>query len=1374
MKEFVLKKKHSICIYLIVACAFVLTSCAQAGMPDPFVGSLSVSANLATAGSRASGTASTAEDIVLYRLSGSGPDGYSLDIENVSLPWVISRLPIGKWTMTLDAYGDGDIQLLTGNKSLEVSSGTLKKIAFSLISPELANQVVAPVFSPSSEEFFPTETFTISSPTAGAVIYYSTDGSIPNETSLLYEGAITLNDSTTVKAIAIKDEMTNSSVATAVYTKTSQVATPIITPAGGTITGSQQVTLSCSTANAVIHYTIDGSEPTVASSVYTGAFTVMGTTTVKALAVKTNLINSSVATVTYTYVSLPTVETPVINPGGGSFSGSKTVTLSCATSGAVIHYTLDNSTPSASSDTYYDPLVITTGTTIKAIATKSGYQDSAVAEETYSLRLAVSTPILSPAGGAFVSSTSVVASCSTDGAVIYYTTDGSTPTTSSSLYGSPIFLDASTTIKAMAMKTGMSNSSVASGVYTIKVATPTISEPSSIFSGSLTVALGCSTTGASIWYTTDGTTPTTSSILYTNPITVTDSMTLTAVGARSGCENSSTIQATYTKQGTVITPTISASAITGGQEVILGCGTTGATIYYTLDGSVPTIYSTPYTSPFTVTGDTTVKAFAIKTGMDDSAVATSSISLTTVVTPSIIASDVAGGQRVTITSSTSGATIHYTTDGSTPTSSSSMYSSAINLNSTGTTNFKAIAIKAGMLDSTVASKSVTVDQVAIPTFTPNGMLFNSSQAVTMTSTSGSTIYYTKDGSTPTTSSPSITSGQSITLNTTTTLKAMAVKSGMVDSSASSATYTAMATISTPVIAASNITGGQQVTMSCATSGATIHYTTDGSAPTSSSATYSSGINLTSAGTITVKAIAIKSGMVDSSVASKSVTVGQTATPSISPSSGSFDGSHQVTLTCTTSGATIHYTTDGSTPTSSSTSYTTGAFSVSGTVTVKAMAIASGMLDSSVASASYTAMAAVSTPTITATDATGGQQVTMGCATSGATIHYTTDGSAPTSSSATYSSGINLTSAGTTIVKAIAIKSGMVDSAVASKSVVVSQTATPSISPSTGTFDGSHQVTVTCATSGATIHYTTDGSTPTSSSTSYTGAFSVSGTVTVKAMAIASGLVNSSVASASYTAMATVSTPTITATDATGGQLVTMSCATSGATIHYTTDGSNPTSSSATYTGAINLTSVGTSNFKAIAIKSGMVDSAVASKSVTVTQAATIVFNPGTTSFSGSQAVTMTSTSGSTIYYTKDGSTPTTSSSSIASGQSITLSATTTVNAMAVKSGMVDSGVSSATYTVVTSIAAPTFSPVEGSFDDAQTVTISAISGATIYYTSATGDAVPANPTTGSTQFTGAIAVDETTTIKAIAVKSGVSSPVATATFTINGSIIIEF
>ena len=83
-------------------------------------------------------------------------------------------------------------------------------------------------------------------------------------------------------------------------------ATPTFSPAPGTYTGTQNVTLATSTAGAQIRYTTDGSTPTATSALYGGAISVAATTTIKAIATASGMTNSAVATGLFT-----------INPGGG-------------------------------------------------------------------------------------------------------------------------------------------------------------------------------------------------------------------------------------------------------------------------------------------------------------------------------------------------------------------------------------------------------------------------------------------------------------------------------------------------------------------------------------------------------------------------------------------------------------------------------------------------------------------------------------------------------------------------------------------------------------------------------------------------------------------------------------------------------------------------------------------------------------------------------------------------------------------------------------------------------------------------------------------------------------------------------------------------
>lgn len=92
--------------------------------------------------------------------------------------------------------------------------------------------------------------------------------------------------------------------------KAEKTAAPVISPNGGTFTGSQTVTITCATADADIYYTTDGSTPTVDSAKYSGGFTLTASATVKAFAVSADAVASDIVTAVFTKKS------------GGSSGGS--------------------------------------------------------------------------------------------------------------------------------------------------------------------------------------------------------------------------------------------------------------------------------------------------------------------------------------------------------------------------------------------------------------------------------------------------------------------------------------------------------------------------------------------------------------------------------------------------------------------------------------------------------------------------------------------------------------------------------------------------------------------------------------------------------------------------------------------------------------------------------------------------------------------------------------------------------------------------------------------------------------------------------------------------------------------------------------------
>jgi len=153
-------------------------------------------------------------------------------------------------------------------------------------------------------------------------------------------------------------------------------ATPVISPATGTFTSPQTVTVTDATSNPSIFYTLDGSQPTTSSTLYTNPFTVSSTTAVKAIAIASGFSQSNTATSVITINSQPQAATPAISPATGTFTSPQTVTIMDATSNPSIFYTLDGSQPTTSSMLYANPFTVSSTTTVKAIATASGFAQS--------------------------------------------------------------------------------------------------------------------------------------------------------------------------------------------------------------------------------------------------------------------------------------------------------------------------------------------------------------------------------------------------------------------------------------------------------------------------------------------------------------------------------------------------------------------------------------------------------------------------------------------------------------------------------------------------------------------------------------------------------------------------------------------------------------------------------------------------------------------------------------------------------------------------------------------------------------------------------------------------------------------------------------
>jgi hypothetical protein len=152
--------------------------------------------------------------------------------------------------------------------------------------------------------------------------------------------------------------------------------------------------------------------------------------------------------------------------------------------------------------------------------------------------------IFTPPAGSYSSPQAVTITTPLSPATIYYTTDGSQPTTSSTVYTNPVQVSSPLILNAIVVASASASYSIASSPVT--AIAPAFSPATGSYSSPLSVILSTTTPDATIYYTTDGSTPTTASTPYQTVITVTTSETIKAIATAPGSSASAVSSATYT------------------------------------------------------------------------------------------------------------------------------------------------------------------------------------------------------------------------------------------------------------------------------------------------------------------------------------------------------------------------------------------------------------------------------------------------------------------------------------------------------------------------------------------------------------------------------------------------------------------------------------------------------------------------------------------------------------------------------------------------------------------------------------------------------------------------------------------------------------
>ena len=1176
---------------------------------------------------------------------------------------------------------------------------------------------------------------TITCSTANSTVYYTTDNTDPKNKTVA-TGTIQFTHGMVVRAIAYKKGKW-SAEATSV-TISINLANPVIdisTVSAKDGTGSATITVDDTSGKTVsIEYSFDNST----WSTYSGAVSVTYAKTVYARATKLNKTTSSSKNAgSYITLAKPTV----------SISDSGVVTFSKTNTGASVYYTTNGSDPTTSSTQWTSGnITVNHGTVVKVIEYR-GTLYSAVASATCSIALA--NAVISVADESVADQTATVTiTCSTADSLIYYTTTGTTPSASSTLYSGAFEVPHGTVVKAFTAKRGNTTAVQSKTVYVTPKA-PNLSISSD--NGTVTITDANSNETAKIYYTTDGETPTAASTEWTtsSSLSVTHGMTVKVVAIRQG-KTSTTSSKTCSI--TLATPTISLallSSVNGTMTATVGNTTSGATYYYTVDNSPsdPTTSSSVYDSGNkpTIYHGQYIKVKGYKLG-NSTTVVTSAQASVKPVAPILTATLADKVTMAHANTDTSAITIRYTegANGADPTdptaTTGTVYSGEIT--STESTRFDAIAVRTSNgLTAISSTSSVTVPSTTYSITKTAEDVANQTGTYKLSSTLAvDRIYYTTDGKTPTTSSSYVSNNQTIIgVKCDTVIKIKGYLNSVLDDEMY--TTTAYITPKAPSVTwSSDFNNDFSVVDNNTGDTAAIYVTIDGTTPSASNTT---DIRTIATAVGNVKAVAVRHGLT-SSVASSSHTI-KLATPTItwSARAATSGGGQVATITCSNiKGVTFYYTTDGTTPTTSSTSITTRSsnsievgFGTAGTYTVRVFAAKMDYLSSDIFTDAERTIYKLSTPTITKAAIAGGQKVKFSCNTdtagntvSGIAIHYRNGDSVTASDTSVLHSGsISLSpSAQTTYTyRALATKDNYVNS----------DAATPLIftiyklqAPSWGAFsniengkritltaysayvDGSNNVEV----SGVTTSYTAPTATSTlngaaSATKDWTGTAYPDG----KTLTATSSL-NGYISSTSETTLTLykLSTPTIAAAvDATPGKSVKITCGTcitssgtgavSGVKCYYTTNGTTTPTSSSSFVASgssLTLTAAGTYTVKAIGILAGYVSSAIATGtefSITQLTAPTIA----KTAIVGGYTVNYTSAEGNTLYYSLNGGSSYSNTAIGSTGKysaDIKPSAQTTYNIWAYnrKSGYADSVVTKHAQFIVYKLATPTIGAAE--------------------------------------------------------------------------------
>ena len=776
--------------------------------------------------------------------------------------------------------------------------------------------------------------------------------------------------------------------------------------------------------------------------------------------------------------------TLTITPASGYAITSMTLTFSSSSNVGTINASTGTYSLSSTTGTWTGsssaPIVLTN-------TASSGHARLKILSVTYSAggTPSVATPTFSPEAGNYTTAQNVTISCATEGATIYYTTDGTTPTyevtgINGTQYTSPIAISETTTLKAIGVKQGMSNSSVATATYTIQQM-PAITTIAGLWefaatAGSTTPSQPNANVTFNDWYVTG----VKSSQVYVSDGQYGFVIYQSGHGFVAGDKLNGTVackvlmyQNHYAEvmgvkasdltvvsgqEMPVLTTTIAALEVRNyGTAIDLGTCSYNGIKFYDAAGDSIALYNNFNLNPNPINSLEAGKQYNVKgvsiiywqsnnqtqqiapRSADDfeEVVGPTEQVATPTFTPA--AGEYTEAQYVKIACTTQGATIYYTLDGTTPTTNSTVYTDSIAISET--TTVKAIAMKQGMNDSEIATATYTIN---------------------ITPPAEETAY------TLITNANALIAGDKYII---VGIKSQAYKAlgKQTTNNRSAVDVTPVESVITLTPATTNDDGVFELTLGQENKLWTLYDAVNGGYLYAASSTNNhlkvqAENNANGQWTIEIASNGVATIKAQGANTRNWLRLNSNGSPFSCYGNGQLD---------------VYLYKAGDIPTPPTPNYYT-------------VSIAEGITNGTVSVDTTSNLVGGETITVTATPNQGYELSTLTYTYVGVATPFDIDQTTMQFTMPTADVTVNATF------------------------TELAHVADPTFTPAAGSFITAQQVSIACTTEGATIHYTIDGTDPTTNSTVYSEAFTVSTTTTVKAMAVKTGLSNSNVVSATYT------------------------------------------------------------------------------------------------------------------------------------------------------------------------------------------------------------------------------------------------------------------